>query len=290
MSATPAQISRFDAVVSLRATRPWGRWGLRAVAVIYLGVMIVLPLSALLEHGLRDGATAFWRDVTGPIAFAALRLTLLTAVVMTVINAVMGTLTAYVLVRYRFAGNKLLNSVIDLPFAIPTLVTGVMLVVLYGPQQILGAWLEARGIQIIFAQPGVVLALLFVTYPFVIRAVQPVLMEIDQAQEEAAWTLGASPWRTFVEIILPAITPAILTGALLSFARALGEFGSIVIVAGNIPRSTLTAPVYIFGQIESQNQRGASAMSLLLLALSFGLMMFVDWVQERRTGGRYVAG
>jgi len=185
-------------------------------------------------------------------------------------------------VRYRFFGNKLLNSLVDLPFAIPTLVTGVMLVVLYGPQRTLGAFLEARGIHIIFAQPGIVLALLFVTYPFVIRAVQPVLMEIDRSQEEAAWTLGASQWRTFREIILPAITPAIVTGALLSFARALGEFGSIVIVAGNIPRRTLTAPVYIFGQIESQNQRAASAMSVTLLALSFGLMLFVDWVQEHR--------
>lgn len=289
MNATPAQFEGSGLSVSTGAVRPWGKWGLRAVGILWLGVMIVLPLSALLEHGLRDGLRPLWRDIANPIAFAALKLTFLTAVVMTVINAIMGTLTAYVLVRYRFLGNKLLNSVIDLPFAIPTLVTGVMLVVLYGPQQALGGWLEARGIQIIFAQPGIVLALLFVTYPFVIRTVQPVLMEIDQAQEDAAWTLGASPWRTFVEIILPAITPAILTGALLSFARALGEFGSIVIVAGNIPRSTLTAPVYLFGQIESQNQRGASAMSLLLLALSFTLMMLVDWLQQR-SGGSNAAG
>jgi sulfate transport system permease protein len=291
MNATPAQFPQEAQAegISFAVPRPWGKWSLRAVAVVYLGVMILLPLAALLEHGVRDGVTVLWRDITNPIAFAALRLTLLTALVMTLINAVMGTLTAYVLVRYRFFGNKLLNSLIDLPFAIPTLVTGVMLVVLYGPQQVLGAWLEARGVQVIFAQPGIVLALLFVTYPFVIRTVQPVLMELDRSQEEAAWTLGASPWRTFVEIILPAIRPAVLTGALLSFARALGEFGSIVIVAGNIPRSTLTAPVYIFGQIESQNQRGASAMSLVLLALSFALMMFVDWMQERQ-GGSYAAG
>jgi len=287
MSMTSAQFP--PQAISYAAPRPWGKWGLRTIAAVYLGVMIVLPLTALIEHGLRDGIRLFWRELASPIAFAALRLTLLTAIVMTVINAVMGTLTAYVLVRYRFFGNSLLNSLIDLPFAIPTLVTGVMRVVLYGPQQVLGAWFASRGIQIIFAQPGIVLALLFVTYPFVIRTVQPVLMEIDQAQEEAAWTLGASPWRTFREIILPAIRPAVLTGALLSFARALGEFGSIVIVAGNIPRSTLTAPVYIFGQIESQNQRGASAMSLLLLALSFTLMMFVDWIQERQGGGHGTA-
>jgi sulfate/thiosulfate transport system permease protein len=282
MNSTPAQIERLHLVVPVRAVRPWGKWGLRTVAALYLGLMIVLPLAALLEHGLRGGLPIFWRELSDPVAFAALRLTVLTAVAMTAINVVMGTLTAWVLVRYRFTGRSLFNNLIDLPFAIPTLVTGVMLVVLYGPQQTLGAWLAGHGIQVIFATPGIVLALLFVTYPFVIRTVQPVLMELDRAQEEAAWTLGASKWRTFVQIILPTITPAIITGALLSFARALGEFGSIVIVAGNIPRRTLTAPVYVYGEIESQNQQGASALSLLLLALSFTLMLLVDWLQGRK--------
>ena len=283
MNITQSGIER-GAAASLSPPRPWGRYGLRALALGYLGVTIIVPISALLEHGLQDGPKMVWREITNPIAFAALKLTLGTAVVMTLINVVMGTLTAYVLVRYRFFGSRILNSLIDLPFAIPTLVTGVMLVVLYGPQQVMGRFLESYGIQVIFAQPGIVLALLFVTYPFVIRTVQPVLMEIDQAQEEAAWTLGASKWRAFLEIILPALTPAILTGALLSFARALGEFGSIVVVAGNIPRVTLTAPVHLYGQIESQNQRGASAMSIVLLALSFTLMLLVDWLQERRGG------
>jgi sulfate/thiosulfate transport system permease protein len=269
--------------------RPWGRWSLRAVSILWLVLMILLPISTLLEHGLRDGIAVLWNEVTSPIALAALKLTLIAASIMTAINAVIGTMTAYVLVRYRFYGSRLLNSLIDLPFAIPTLVTGVMLVVLYGPQQLLGAWLEARGIQIIFAQPGIVMALLFVTYPFVIRTVQPVLMAIDRSQEEAAWTLGASQWQTFTKVILPMLTPAILTGSLLGFARALGEFGSLVVVAGNMPRSTLTAPVYIFGEIESQNQRGASAMSILLLTISFALMLLVDRLQERR-GGTIVAG
>lgn len=288
MNVAPAQLKHTFATEAPATNRPWGKWGLRTIAILYLGVLVVLPLSALLEHGFREGLTAFGREITAPIAWAALKLTLSVAVLTTIINTVMGTLTAWVLTRYRFPGNGVLNNLIDLPFAIPTLVTGVMLVVLYGPQQILGAWLSAHGVRVIFATPGIVLALLFVTYPFVIRAVQPVLLELDRAQEEAAWSLGASPWRTFTQIILPAITPAMLTGALLSFARALGEFGSIVIVAGNIPRSTLTAPVYVFGQIESQNQRGASAMSLLLLALSFALMFFVDWWQERKRGGHDV--
>jgi sulfate/thiosulfate transport system permease protein len=264
-----------------RVSLPWGRWGLRTSALGYLGFMILLPISAILANGLSDGLTAFWGDVRTPMAFAALKLTLLTAVMTTAINLVMGTLTAYALVRYDFPGRTLLNAAIDMPFAIPTLVIGVMLVLLYGPQRTFGAWLESNGIQVIFNTPGIVLALLLVTYPFVIRTVQPVLMELDRSQEEAAYTIGASKWTTFHSIILPAISPAIITGSLLCFARALGEFGSIVVVAGNIPGRTLTAPVYVYGQLESYNTRGASAMSLLLLALSFTLMLVVDWMQKR---------
>jgi sulfate transport system permease protein len=201
---------------------------------------------------------------------------------MTVLNATMGTLTAYVLVRYRFPGRRLLDGIVDLPFAIPTLVTGVMLVVLYGPQGTFGEWLARGDVRIIFAKPGIVLALLLVSYPFIIRTVQPVLLELERGQEEAAFTLGASKWTTFRRVVLPSIGPAVLTGSLLSFARALGEFGSIVVVAGNIPGRTLTAPVYVFGQIESQNERGASAVSLLLLALSFTLIVGVDFLQRRK--------
>jgi sulfate/thiosulfate transport system permease protein len=264
--------------------RSWGRLGLRATAIGYLAFMIILPLATIFKTGLQDGPIAFWRDITNPIAINALWLTLTVAIIMTIINTVMGTLTAYMLVRYDFPGRRILNILIDIPFSIPTLVTGVMLVALYGPQSALGSWLENHGIQIIFATPGIILALLFVTYPFIIRAVQPVLMEAEKIQEEAAYTLGASKWETFRDIVLPALRPAITTGALLSFARALGEFGSIVIVAGNIPGKTLTAPVYLFGEIESQNQRGASAMSILLLVLSFTLILFVDWIQYRNRG------
>jgi sulfate transport system permease protein len=203
------------------------------------------------------------------------------AAVITVINAMMGTLTAYVLVRSRFPGRGLFNALVDMPFAIPTLVTGVMLVALYGPQRTLGAWLQWHGIQVIFATPGIMLALLIVTYPFVIRTVQPMLIGAEKGQEEAAYTLGASKWTTFWRIVLPDISQGVITGSLLSFARALGEFGSIVVVAGNIPGRTLTAPVYIFGQVESQNQRGASAMSIVLLALSFTLIVAVEWIQSR---------
>jgi len=262
--------------------QPWGKWGLRATAISYLTLMIILPLSAIFKKGLEDGLIAFWSELTNPIAFSAIKLTLIMATLTTLINVVMGTLTAYVLVRYRFPGLQLLNGIIDLPFAIPTLVTGLMLVILYGPQQTLGNWLESHNIRVIFATPGIMLALLFVTYPFVIRSVQAVLIEVEKKQEEAAYTMGASKWTTFYHILLPMISSAIATGALLSFARAIGEFGSIVAVAGNIPGRTLTAPVHIFGQIESYNQRGASSLSILLLLISFTLILLVDWINRRK--------
>ncbi|HEV8486514.1 MAG TPA: sulfate ABC transporter permease subunit CysT [Blastocatellia bacterium] len=281
MSATSADL-RPASSGTMASRFAWGRWGLRGAAISYLAVMIVLPLSAIFARGFQDGLRPFWNDLTNPIAFAALKLTLAVALITAVINAVMGTLTAYVLVRYEFPGRGLLNGLVDMPFAIPTLVTGVMLVVLYGPQRTVGAWLESHGIQIIFATPGIVLALLLVTYPFVVRAVQPVLMSMQKDQEEAAYTLGATKWVTFYHIVLPAIAPALVTGTLLNFARALGEFGSIVVVAGNIPMRTLTAPVHVLGQIESENVRGASAVSILLLALSFILILTVDSIQRRK--------
>jgi sulfate transport system permease protein len=271
---------------SIAGPRPWGRFGIRTAVVLYLGLMVALPLVALLQRGLGDGPGAFWREISGPIAREALYLTLGASFVMTAINVVMGTLTAYVLVRYRFPGRRLFEAAIDVPFAIPTLVIGLMLVVLYGPQSFVGSWLGERGFQMIFAKPGIVLALLLVCYPFVVRTVEPVLAEVEKLQEEAAWTLGASRWTTFRRVVLPAITPALVTGALLAFGRALGEFGSIVVVAGNIPRKTLTAPTYIYGQIESQNERGASAVSLVLLALSFALLLGLDWIQRRRSKPR----
>jgi len=288
MSAQP-NLNAMKPIASPRASLPWGKWGLRGTAFLYLGFMVALPLCAIFQNGFSDGLAAFRADIVNPTAFAALRLTIITAVIVTIVNAVMGTLTAYVLVRFRFSGKGLLNTVIDMPFAIPTLVTGDMLVALYGPQRTLGAWLNSHGVQVIFATPGIVLALLVITYPFVIRTVQPVLMEAERGQEEAAYTLGASGWTTFRRGVLPTITPAIVTGSLLSFARALGEFGSIVVVAGNIPGVTLTAPVYIYGQIESQNQRGASAMSILLLGLSFTLIVTVEWLQGRNRS-TYVSG
>jgi sulfate transport system permease protein len=265
------------------ARTPWGRWGVRAVALTYLTVMLIIPLAVITQDGLREGLTGLWEAVTIPVAWHALQLTLWTAAVMVFINTIMGTLTAYVLVRYDFTGKDFLNAIIDLPLAIPTLVTGVMLVILYGPQQAVGAWLDQQwGIEIIFAPPGIILALLFITFPFVVRAVQPVLLGLDKQQEYAAATLGAGAWTIFRRITLPALILPLTSGALLSFARAIGEFGSVVIVAGNIPFYSQTAAVYVFGEVESENRMGASAVSLVMLAIGFSLTILVSWLQKRR--------
>ncbi|MER3513391.1 MAG: sulfate ABC transporter permease subunit CysT [Chloroflexota bacterium] len=270
---------------SLRATL-WVSFApvaIRILALGYLALVLVIPLAAVVHDGLRAGPGVFWSNLTRPAAWHAIKLTLWTAAVMAAINAVMGTLTAYVLVRYEFRGKSIVNALVDLPLAIPTLVTGVMLVILYGPQAAIGSWLKAQwGLEIIFAPPGIILALLFVSFPFVVRALQPVLMELDIHQEEMAYTLGASPWLTFCRVLLPAIAPAIASGTLLSFARALGEFGAIIVVAGNFPMRSQTAAVYVLGEIESKNPIGASAVSTFLLAIAFTLMVVVDRLQRRR--------
>jgi sulfate transport system permease protein len=271
------------------AVRPWGAWGLRSLALIYLALMIVVPLAAVASGGLSGGLGTFWSDLNRFGAREALLLTLWTAAFMTAINVVMGTLTAYVLVRYQFPGKFLLNALIDMPIAIPTLVTGIMIIVLLGLQSWLGGWFNEYGLRIVFAWPAIVLALLFVTFPLTVRAVQPVLEEVDIDQEEAAHSLGASQWQTFRRVLLPALSPAIISGGLLTFARALGEFGSIVIVSGNIPGRTLTAPVHIFGEIEAGNAGGASAMSLVLIAIAVTMILSLDWFQHRRLGKRHAA-
>ena len=268
------------------SSRPWGRWGIRSVALMYLLVMLIIPLLVILQDGLREGLAEFWRQVTLPMAWHALKLTLWTAALMTIVNTIMGVLTAFVIVRYEFPGKQLLNGIIDLPLAIPTLVTGVMLVILFGPQQTLGAWLKNQfDLKVIFAPPGIILALLFLTFPFVVRSVQPVLMELDRAQEHAAATLGAGGWTIFRRIILPPLSLPVITGALLSFARAIGEFGSIVIVAGNIPLVSQTAAVYVFGEVESENRLGASAVSIVMVAIAFGLLMVADYLRQRAKRG-----
>jgi sulfate transport system permease protein len=288
-------MSQQGLVLEAPTSKPWavsgdtlaGKWGLRGLALLYLGIMVALPLAAVVSRGLTGGIGALVDAITAPVAIEALKLTLILAAATTVINAFFGTLLAYVLVRYRFPGRPLLSALVDLPFAIPTLVTGVMLVALYGPSSPVGGWLGDHGFQIAFAWPGILLALLFVTLPFIVRTVQPVLLEMDWAEEEASYVLGANGWTTFWKVILPHLRPAITGGALLTFARSLSEFGAIVIIAGNITGKTLTAPVYIFQLVSQFRYDEAAAVSTLLFGLSFVLVLLTERLLKR--GGSEVS-
>jgi sulfate transport system permease protein len=245
-----------------------------ALATVYLGLIVLIPLAAVVAESTTGGTSAFWRAVTGDQAFAAMRFTVLVSIVVVVVNIVTGTLIAWVLVRDEFPGKRLVNALIDLPFALPTIVAGLVLLALYGPK-------GPAPFDIGFTRIAVALALLFVTLPFVVRSVQPVLMELDREMEEAATSLGARPRTVFARIVLPNLVPAIAAGAGLAFARALGEFGSVVLISGNIPFKTEVAAVFLFGQIESDNTAGAAAVSVVLLVLSFVLLLFVSWVSTR---------
>ena len=267
----------------LRPARSPG-WLLRGASLSYLGAMVLLPLIALAVGAFRPGWGAFKEALLDPFALHALKLTFVTAGAMVIVNVIAGTATAWVLVRYPFPGKGIINALIDLPFAVPTVVTGLMLVILFGPSGTLGTILGDWGMPVVYHQPGIVLALLFVTYPFVVRSVQPVLMELEPTEEEAAATLGAGPWTTFRRVTLPTLWPSILTGAALSFSRALGEYGSVVMVAGNQMGLTKTAPLYIAGEIEGGNTPAAMAVSVVLLASSLGVLILLQLLQ--RGGGR----
>ena len=249
---------------------------LRGTVTLYLSLLVLLPLAAVAWRSLQGGAGSFWRAVTAPQALAALRLTFALALAVVAVNLVAGTLIAWVLVRDEFPGKRLVNAVIDLPFALPTIVAGVVLLALYGQQSPLH-------LRLAYTRPGVVLALLFVTLPFVVRAVQPVLLTIEPDMEEAARSLGAGGLTTFRRVLLPTIAPAMLAGAALAFARAVGEFGSVVILSGNIPYRTEVASVHVFSLVENDDVGGAAAVSVVLLALSVLLLALVGLVQRRRT-------
>jgi sulfate transport system permease protein len=261
--------------------RPGGR-GVRigapaiggALATAYLSLVVLIPLAAVVAESTTGGAAAFWDAVSSPQAFAAMRFTVLVSLAVVAVNIVTGTLIAWVLVRDEFPGKKFVNALIDLPFALPTIVAGLVLLALYGPK-------GPAPFDIGFTRIAVALALLFVTLPFVVRSVQPVLMELDREMEEAAASLGARPRTVFARVVLPNLMPAIAAGAGLAFARALGEFGSVVLISGNIPFQTEVASVFLFGQIESDNTAGAAAVSVVLLVLSFVLLLFVSWVSTR---------
>jgi sulfate/thiosulfate transport system permease protein len=243
----------------------------RGLVTLYLSVMVLLPISAIVAKSTSGGMGNFWDQVSSPQAVSALKLTLLCSLIVVVINAVMGTVIAWVLVRDDFRGKALLNSAIDLPFALPTIVASLVLITLYGNK-------GPVGIHLAYTKPAVVLALCFVTLPFVVRAVQPVLLELDKEVEEAAASLGAGGLTIFRRIIFPNLLPGLLSGVALAFARALGEYGSLVLIAASL--NTQVASVFIRTQVENGNYAGASAVSVVLLVISLVMLACLTLVQR----------
>jgi sulfate/thiosulfate transport system permease protein len=246
----------------------------RGIALTYLSIVALIPLAAVVAKSLDTGVGSFWDAVTTDQAVAALKLTLVAALIVVIVNVVFGTLIAWVLVRDEFRGKDIVNSLIDLPFALPTIVAGLTLLLFYGPD-------SPVGINLAYTRAAVVLAFLFVTLPFVVRAVQPVLLELDTEMEQAAASLGAGRTTIFRRIVLPNLTPAILAGAGLAFARAIGEFGALVLIAGNLPFKTQSASFLIFSLVESDAPESAAAVSVALLVIALVVLLFFGWVSKR---------
>ena len=243
------------------------------LATMWLSLLVLIPLGAVVWRAQEDGLASFWDAATAPEAAAAIRLTVASALIVAVINAVLGTLIAWVLVRDDFRGKRVVDALIDLPFALPTIVAGLVLLTLYGVN-------SPVGIELAYTRAGVVVALLFVTLPFVVRTVQPVLLELDVEMEQAATSLGASKLTTFRRIVLPNLAPAISAGTALAFARAISEFGATVLISNNLPFKTQVASVYIFGQIEADNTVGAAAVATVLLLIAIVVLFGLDLLQR----------
>jgi sulfate transport system permease protein len=244
------------------------------ITASYLGLLVLVPIAAVLWRSVSDGLDEFVAAVTSPAGMAALQLTFTVSLLVVAINALMGTVIAWVLVRDEFPGKRAVNALIDLPFALPTIVAGLTLLTLYGPR-------SPFGINVAYSQAGIVVALLFITLPFVVRAVQPVLSELDREMEEAGASLGASSPTVVRRIVLPNLIPAILTGSALAFARSVGEFGSVILIAGNIPYRTELASVYIFGQVEADDPGAAAAISVVPLVAALLLLTAFDLLRGR---------
>ncbi|MTK34173.1 sulfate ABC transporter permease subunit CysT [Nocardia seriolae] len=257
----------------LRVSGSVGTLGI-GTSVLWLSIIVLLPLAALTAKSFEDGWSGFWDAITAPGALDALKVTVFVSIIVTLINVVMGTLIAWVLVRDEFPGKGFVNALIDLPFALPTIVASIVLLALYGPQSPFDIHLNAT-------QPGLVVALAFVTLPFVVRSVQPVLIEADKDVEQAAASLGADNLTTFRTIVLPTLAPAIVSGSGLAFARAIGEYGSVVLIGGGIPKKTQMASQYIQQQIEVDRPVNAAAVSVALLAISLVTLFVLRVTSDR---------
>jgi sulfate/thiosulfate transport system permease protein len=253
----------------------------------YLSLIVLIPLGGLVFKAFSLGLDGFWQSVTTPRTLAALRLSFFTSLFAASVNAVFGLMIAWVLVRYRFPGRRILDALVDLPFALPTAVAGIALTALYAPNGWIGRWLEPLGIKVAYTPTGIAIALIFIGLPFVVRTVQPVLEEFDKELEEASATLGANRAQTVFKVILPSLVPALLTGFALALARAVGEYGSVIFIAGNMPYISEIAPLLIIIRLEEFNYPGAAAIGTAMLMISFLILLFVHLVQtfaRRRLG------
>jgi sulfate transport system permease protein len=268
-----------------------GRWRLRKPSVIpgfgmalgftlsYLALVVLIPLAGVVWRSASLGGAEFWSIATDSRTMNALQISFGASFVAALVNAVFGVVVAWVLVRYRFPGRRILDAAVDLPFALPTAVAGIALTSLYAPNGWLGSLLAPLGVKVAFTPLGIVVALIFIGLPFVVRTVQPVMQEIDHEIEEVAATLGASRWQTVGRVILPGLAPAILTGFALAFARAVGEYGSVIFIAGNIPYVSEIAPLLIVIRLEEFNYAGATAVAAIMLAISFAMLLFINLIQ-----------
>jgi sulfate/thiosulfate transport system permease protein len=247
----------------------------------YVSLLVLIPLSTILLKSTTLSWSTFWGTVLSPRALASYRLSLGASLVGALLNAVFGLLVTWVLVRYRFPGKRLLNGLVDLPFALPTAVAGIALTTLYATNGWIGWYLDLLGIKAAYAPLGIVIALTFIGLPFVVRTLEPVLQSFDGILEEVAASLGASRWQTFWRVVFPELRPALLTGFALAFARALGEYGSVIFIAGNMPMRTEIAPLLIMIKLEQFDYAGATAIALLLLLISFALLLGINFLQRR---------
>jgi len=247
--------------------------------LLYLSLIVLIPLAAVFLRTFTLSWPAFVDTITAPRVLASLRLSFGAALAAAFLNALFGLVVAWVLVRYRFPGKRVVDALVDLPFALPTAVAGIALTAIYAPNGWIGAQLEPLGVKVAFTPLGVLVALVFIGLPFVVRTLQPVLEDLEPELEDAAATLGADRWQTFRRVILPAILPALITGFALAFARAVGEYGSVIFIAGNMPMVSEIAPLLIITKLEQYDYAGATALAVVMLVASFALLLFINWLQ-----------
>ena len=268
-------------------TRGWKKWSVlpgfglaMGYTLFYLSLIVLIPLAGTFLKTATLTWAQFWETVASPRALASYRLTFGASLVAAALNGVFGLIVAWVLVRYRFPGRRLVDALVDLPFALPTAVAGIALTMIYSPKGWIGQFLEPLGIKIAFTPMGITLALVFIGLPFVVRTVQPVLEDLEPEVEQVAASLGANRWQTFWRVIVPTLLPSVLTGFALSFARAVGEYGSVIFIAGNMPMKTEITPLLIIIKLEQYDYAGATALAVAMLVVSFGMLLVINLLQR----------